>query len=120
MSMAGAGAEPVRPYRWVLITALVLCSTALVWYGFTIGVLLPDISDDLGLRPAEEGWLSSSFYLGQLVLTLPVTAWLSRYPPLRTMALVYVFTMALLIAAALMPVYWGQVGIRFALAFAFV
>jgi hypothetical protein len=35
----------VRPYRWALIGALVLCSTALIWYGFTIGVLLPDISD---------------------------------------------------------------------------
>ena len=110
----------VHPYRWALIGALVLCSLALVWYGFTIGVMLPDISEDLGLRPAEEGWLSSSFYLGQLVLTLPVTAWLTRYNPLRSMGLVYAATVALLVAAALTPWYWGEVGIRFALAFAFV
>jgi len=30
-------AAAVRPYRWVLVGALVLCSTALLWYGFTIG-----------------------------------------------------------------------------------
>ena len=110
----------VQPYRWALIGALVLCSLALVWYGFTIGVMLPDISEDLGLRPAQEGWLSSSFYLGQLVLTLPVTAWLTRYNPLRTMGLVYAGTVGLLAAAAVTPWYWGEVGIRFALAFAFV
>ncbi len=111
---------PVSPYRWVLIGALVLCSTALVWYGFTIGVLLPDISDELGLRPAQEGWLSSAFYFGQLLLALPVTAWLTRYQPLRTMAAVYALTIVLLAAAALAPWYWAQVAIRFALAFAFV
>jgi len=113
-------APAVQPYRWALIGALVLCSLALVWYGFTIGVMLPDISADLGLGPAEEGWLSSGFYLGQLVLTLPVTAWLARYEPLRTMGLVYVATVLLLVAAAAMPWYWGEVAIRFALAFAFV
>jgi len=120
--MAGAVTTPgrVSAYRWVLITALVLCSTAMVWYGFTIGVLLPDISDELGLRPAEEGWLSSAFYLGQLLLTLPVTAWLARYRPLRTMAVVLALTAMLLAAAAVAPWYWAQVGIRFALAFAYV
>lgn len=114
------GETEVRPYRWALIGALVLCSTALLWYGFTIGVLLPDISDDLGLRPAQEGWLSSSFYFGQLVLILPVTAWLSRYHPLRSMGVVYVGSILLLASAALAPWYWAQVGIRFVLAFAFV
>jgi predicted MFS family arabinose efflux permease len=120
MAHADETSGAVVPYRWVIIGALVLCPTALVWYGFTIGVLLPDISDDLGLRPAEEGWLSSAFYFGQLVLTLPVTAWLARYQPLRTMGLVFVLTAVLLAAAAVIPWYWGQVGIRFALAFAFV
>ncbi|HRC62512.1 MAG: MFS transporter [Dehalococcoidia bacterium] len=120
MAEATAGDAGVRPYRWLLIGALVLCSTSMLWYGFTIGVLLPDISDDLGLRPAQEGWLSSSFYFGQLVLTLPVTAWLSRYQPLRTMGFVYVGAIVLLAAAAVTPWYWVQVGIRFVLAFAFV
>lgn len=110
----------VHPYRWALIGALVLCSTALIWYGFTIGVLLPDISDDLGLRPAQEGWLSSAFYFGQLLLTLPVTAWLARYQPLRTMGIVYALTVVLLFMAAVAPWYWAQVGVRFALAFAYV
>ena len=72
MAEARVGEAAVRPYRWALIGALVLCSSAMLWYGFTIGVLLPDISEDLGLRPAEEGWLSSAFYFGQLLLTLPV------------------------------------------------
>jgi predicted MFS family arabinose efflux permease len=114
------GEGAVRPYRWALIGALVLCSTAMLWYGFTIGVLLPDISDDLRLQPAQEGWLSSSFYFGQLVLILPVTAWLSRYHPLRTMGVVYLAVIVLLAAAAVTPWYWVQVGIRFVLAFAFV
>ncbi|MGE0227082.1 MAG: MFS transporter [Dehalococcoidia bacterium] len=120
MAEARVGEAAVRPYRWALIGALVLCSSAMLWYGFTIGVLLPDISEDLGLRPAEEGWLSSAFYFGQLVLTLPVTAWLSRYQPLRTMGVVYLGAVVLLAAAAVTPWYWVQVGIRFVLAFAFV
>jgi predicted MFS family arabinose efflux permease len=120
MADAEATSGQIVPYRRMLIGALVLCSTALVWYGFTIGVLLPDISDDLGLRPAEEGWLSSAFYFGQLVLTLPVTAWLARYQPLRTMGLMFVLTAVLLAAAAIAPWYWAQVAIRFGLAFAYV
>ena len=43
------GPPSPHPYRWVLLGGLVACSWGVLWYGFTLGVLLPDMRDDLEL-----------------------------------------------------------------------
>ena len=107
-------------YRWVLLLGLPICSSAVLWYGFTIGILLPDIRRDLDLRPSEEGWLSASFFLGQFLFMVPLTNWFARYPPVRTWSIALALITVLLLAVAAIPNYWAQVGLRFAVAVVFV
>lgn len=118
--------EPTTPapklhaYRWVLMGGLVLCSWGMLWYGFTLGVLLPDMSEDLGIGSAAKGWLSSSFFLGQVVFSLPVTALIARYPPLRAMGVAYALAAVLIGLAVLFPSYWVQLAMRLGVAIVFV
>ena len=106
--------------RWLLIGGLTACSLAMMWYGFAIGLLLPDMSEDLGLRRVQEGVLSSAFFLGQVLLTIPMSQLLSRFPPIRTMGVAYAGGAGLLLVAWLVPVYWVQVMVRFFIAVLFV
>ncbi len=107
-------------YRWVLLLGLPICGWAVLWYGFTIGILLADMRRDLDLHPAKEGWLSASFFLGQLLFVIPFTNWFARYPPVRTWSTVLALITILLLAAAAIPNYWAQLGLRFAIAALFV
>lgn len=119
-STASAASASPAGWRWTLILALPLCSSAILWYGFTIGVLLPDISRDLGLSRAQEGLLSSSFFIGQLIFSLPGSSVLSRYHPVRQMAVVLALTTVILAAATVLPGYWPQLIARFVVAVLFV
>ena len=47
----------------------------------TIGLLMPSISSDLNLSPAQQGVLGSAAFWGNMVLTLPVSWWASRFRP---------------------------------------
>ncbi len=107
-------------YRWWLILGLMFCSWAIYWYGFAIGIFLPGMRDDLGLRPAQEGWLSASFYLGSFVFTIPLTNLLSRFPPVKTMGIAFLACTGLFFVAAAFPVYWLQLLVRFSIAVIFV
>lgn len=109
-----------RGYRWMLLCALMLCGWAINWYGFALGIVLPSISEDLGLRSSQEGWLSSSFFLGSFLFTIPLTNLLSRFPPVKLMTVTFVAATALLFASAYIPSYPVQLGLRFAIASIFV
>lgn len=107
-------------YRWVLMGGLVLCSWGMLWYGFTLGVLLPDMSEDLGIGSAAKGWLSSAFFLGQVAFSLPVTALMTRYAPLRAMGVAYALAAVLIAVAVLFPSYWVALAMRLGVAIVFV
>ena len=65
------------------------CSVSGFMVVSTIGLLLPSISSDLGLSPAQQGLLGSAAFWGNIVLTLPF-AWLAsrfRPKPLTTLTL---------------------------------
>ncbi len=47
-----------------------------------LGVLLPTMSEDLGLSPLQQGWLGSSAIIGSLILSIPFGLWMSRYRPM--------------------------------------
>lgn len=66
-------------FRWVVLTYLGLANGTVVMFVLSLGVLLPSISDDLGLSPTEQGLLGSSALFGNLVLALPLSIVLSRY-----------------------------------------
>ena len=85
--MAAYREEQVPAYRWVVIGTLTASvSTALISI-FIIGLLLPDISDELGLSPSQQGWLGASAVFGNVILEIPIALWLSRFRPWRIMVL---------------------------------
>lgn len=66
-------------FRWVVLTYLGLANGTVVLFVLSLGVLLPSISDDLGLSPTAQGLLGSSALFGNLALALPLSIVLSRY-----------------------------------------
>ncbi len=46
---------------------------------YTLGIMLPVISDDLGLSPVEQGLLGSASHWGNIALAIPLTLWTSRF-----------------------------------------
>ena len=52
-----------------------------------LGVLLPAMSEDLGLSPLQQGWLGSSAIIGSLILSIPFGLWLSRFRPMLLTAI---------------------------------
>lgn len=112
--------DRIKGYRWLLIIGLMACSTPIYWYAFSIGILLPDMRLDLGLTPAGEGWLSSAFFLGSFLFTIPLTSLLSRLPPARLMAAVFAASAGLFFVAWAFPYYPAQVAVRFLVAVLFV
>ena len=47
----------------------------------TLGILLPSISEDLGLSPSQQGLLGSAAFWGNMVLAIPLSWWTSRFGP---------------------------------------
>ena len=66
-------------FRWVVLSYLGLANGTVVLFVLSLGVMLPSISDDLGLSPTMQGLLGSSALFGNLVLALPLSIVLSRY-----------------------------------------
>ena len=48
-----------------------------------LGILLPDIAEDLDLSPSQQGWLGSAATISLLFLAIPTNLWISRYRPWR-------------------------------------
>ena len=85
--MATHREEHVPAYRWVVIGTLTSGVATALTSIFLIGLLLPDMTKDLGLSPSQQGWLGASVVFGNLILAIPIALWLSRYPPWRVIAL---------------------------------
>ena len=69
------------PYRWVVFSVFVACSTSGFSVVHTFGILLPSIADDLSLLPREQGILSSAPFIANLLLMIVISWWASRYRP---------------------------------------
>ena len=62
--------DRVPLYRWVVIGSLTSSVGVALTVMFVIGLLLPDISEELGLSPSQQGWLGSSVIFGNLVFLI--------------------------------------------------
>ncbi len=69
----------------------------------SLGLFLPDIIDDLELSPSEQGWLGSSLLLANVVFSIPMNWWVSRYRPWRTAAVGFVVASGLIALAGGAP-----------------
>ena len=52
-----------------------------------IGLLMPDVAEDLSLSPSQQGWLGASATLSVLFLAIPTNAMSTRYRPWRVATL---------------------------------
>ena len=66
-------------YRWLVIGLWLFSSVTGFMVIYTLGIMLPVISDDLGLSPAEQGLLGSASHWGNITLAIPLTLWTSRF-----------------------------------------
>lgn len=102
-------------YRWIVIGSLTSSVATALTVMFVIGLLLPDISDDLGLSPSEQGWLGSTVLLGNLIFAIPSNLWLSRYRPWRIASLAFLGVASFTLLQGWSPIFAvliiGRVGV---------
>ncbi len=68
-------------YRWVVFGTYVACNTSGFLIANNIGILLPAMSEDLGISPTRQGMLSAAPFWANLTLMIAISWWVSRYPP---------------------------------------
>ena len=76
----GPDGHAIPNYRWVVIVLWNTCSIASWMLPSTMGLLLPSISEDLGLSSGQKGLLNSAAFWGSLALGIPMAWWFSKYP----------------------------------------
>ncbi len=67
-----AASSPAIAYKWVVLGALTLAHLATSNAALSIQPLAPFLLEDLHLRNVQVGMMTSSFYLGALVLSIPL------------------------------------------------
>lgn len=88
-AVPGAPAEP-RGAGWRAVGLLCLSVLGPASNYTNHGPLIPLISSDLSLSPAEAGLLSTAFFLGVLLTALPAGHWVDRYGGKLVLLLGYV------------------------------
>ena len=68
-------------YRWVVFGTYLACNTSGFLIANNIGILLPAMSEDLGISPTRQGMLSAAPFWANLTLMIAISWWVSRYPP---------------------------------------
>ena len=92
-------------YRWVVM----LTWTGVHVWGYvlleTIGLFLPSMREDLGLTSVQEGWLSASAMIGNLILALPAGWLMSRFSPKALSTITFYVAAGLAVLQGWSPVY---------------
>lgn len=73
--------DRIPPYAWVSYGLWLVCTLVGFVVVFTVGILLPSITEEFDLSPSQQGLLGSAAFWGNLVLTIPLSWWLSKYSP---------------------------------------
>jgi len=68
-------------YRWVVLGTWITSHVVAFVIFSVLGILLPSITEEMGLSPAQQGLLGSSAQWGSIVLAVPLALWGSRYSP---------------------------------------
>lgn len=95
--------EAAPAYRWVVMGAWVSATVLAFMIISTIGILMPAISEELGLSPFQQGMLGSAAYWGNLALAIPVGWWASRFAPKILTTVTMALGTLFLLAQALAP-----------------
>lgn len=81
--------ESPRLRRWTIVASLTSCVGTSLSVIFIIGILLPEITEEMGLSPLAQGALGSSVLIANLVFCIPVNLVTSRFRPWRTATLLF-------------------------------
>ena len=95
--------ESAPAYRWVVMGIWITSSVAAFMIIATIGILMPAISEELGLSPFQQGMLGSAAYWGNLSLAIPIGWWASRFAPKILTTVTMLLGTVFLLAQALSP-----------------
>ena len=74
---------PLSPYRWVVLTAVVINNSAFTLVALSFGLLLPAIRDTMHLSETQAGWLGASLGMGFVATTIPVSVLMGKMHPVR-------------------------------------
>lgn len=72
-------ATRIPPYGWVVLGSFTFSYTLILIGVLTLGLLLPDISDEFDLSPSQQGWLASSVLFANLLFEVPINWLTSQY-----------------------------------------
>ena len=71
----------------------------------TLGLLLPDIREDLGIDVRGAGWLASSLLIANLFLEIPLNWVLSKFRPWRVATIAFLGTLAMVFLHSFSPTF---------------
>lgn len=93
-------------YGWVVIGTLLVIDAIVMGVTFTMGIMLPVISDDLGISLHQAGWLGAMNWEVTAVLTIPMAFRMARFSPKKAVIISGACQVVLLFAHGLAPNYW--------------
>jgi len=73
---------------------------------FALGIMLPVISDDLGMSLRQMGWLGSANWMVSAALSVVVASWLSHYSPKKLIIAGTLFGIPFIFLQGWSPNFW--------------
>ncbi len=94
-----------RAYGWAVLVAFTVNYAFVVVVFMTLGLLLPDIREDLDIDVWGAGWLASSLLIANLFLEIPLNWTLSKFRPWRVSVVAFLGTLAMVFLHAFSPTF---------------
>ena len=92
-------------YRWVVMVIWMVSSVSGFMVVSTFGILLPEITAELGISPTQQGVLGSAAFWGNLTLAVPLSWLFSRFSPKTLTTVTMVFSTVFILVQASAPVF---------------
>ena len=92
-------------YRWVVMVIWMVSSVSGFMVVSTFGILLPEITAELGISPTQQGVLGSAAFWGNLTLAVPLSWLFSRFSPKTLTTVTMVFSTVFIFVQASAPVF---------------
>ncbi|MDM7998465.1 MAG: MFS transporter [Dehalococcoidia bacterium] len=93
-------------YGWVVVGAFLAIDAIIMGITFSLGLMLPLISDDLNMTLGQSSWLGAVNWEVSALLSIPVAFRLSRYSPKALVTISCLGEAPLLLIQGLAPNYW--------------
>ena len=71
----------ILAHRWTIMLVWLVSGVSAFMMAIVVGILMPSIRAELGLSPAQQGFLGSSAFIGNLILAIPLSWWTSQFRP---------------------------------------